>query len=327
MSKTVLVIGGFGFIGYHISKILSFNNWDVSIAHRSKSSDYKSKYKLVHLDLNKISIEELKQLLRGYNSIIFCGGADDRKMPKGDAATFYYSENVLPCKKLVEASLGTSVQKIVILGSYLSHFDKMVPQWKMKERHPYIMSRYLQQKEPVELAQNSLQVSTLEIPYVFGSAPDKMPLWKPLVDYINKMPLIFYSKGGTNIMSVEQVAESVLGVLNSAEYRTHWIIGSENVSWTELLQMIAKALGKKRRVLLIPNFIVKSITFLVRIYFKLISKQTGLDPYHYADVQTSNTFLDVGDSMKTLGYDKVDMQESINKMVSACGYEVQNKEL
>ena len=320
MAKKVLLIGGLGFIGYHLSRELSNNDFEVSIAHRSKLPKSESDYELLHLDLHSMALDVLVDKLKEFDFVVFCGGADDRTLPIGDAAAFYYQENVVPCLRLVEASLETKLEKIVLLGSYFSHFDRNRPEWQLKEKHPYIKSRYLQQIKPVDLAQNKLQVSTVEIPYVFGAAPGKIPLWKPLVDYIDKMPFVFYTNGGTNIMSVEQVAKAVSGVLNAKEYKSHWIIGSENVSWTKLVQMFARALGKKRRVILIPDFIVSSIAFLVKVYFKLFRKQAGLDPYHFVNVQTANTFLDLEESRSALGYSKVDMQKSINATVEACGY-------
>lgn len=322
MPKKVLIIGGLGFIGSHISELLSSSELDVSITYRSKSSEHNSDRNLVHLNLDTAPVDKLKGLLGKYNYIIFCGGADDRKLPIGNAAAFYYKENVSPCLKLVEASLDSKVEKIIILGSYFSHFDRINPAWKLKEKHPYIKSRYLQQIESTQAAQDKIQVSILEIPYVFGAAKGMTPLWKPLVDYINKMPLVFYTKGGTNIMSVEQVAQAVLGVLNAEKYQAHWVIGSENVSWTKLIGMVSTALGKKRRVILVPNIIVKFSMLFIKAYFKLTKRQSGLDPYHYTDVQTTNTFMDVGNSMKMLSYGKMDMQESINDTVRACGYTV-----
>lgn len=320
MPKKALVIGGLGFIGYHISKLLASNDLTVTIAYRSKSPKHNSDHNLIRLDLTSMAVETVEELLKEFSFVIFCGGADDREMPVGDPESFYYNENVLPCLKLVEASLNSKVEKVIILGSYFTYFDRTKPVWKLKEKHPYIKSRHNQQTKTVKLAQNKLQVSTIEIPYVFGATPGKIPLWKPLINYIDKMPFVFYTKGGTNIMSVEQVAKAVLGVVNADKYKPHWIVGSENVSWTKLIQMVASGLGKKRSVILIPNFMAKSLAFLANVYFRLANKQFGLDLYHFIDVQTANTFLDINESMQELAYNRVSMQKSINETVKACGY-------
>lgn len=317
MSPKVLVIGGRGFIGTHISKVLIENGLEVTIAQRPASSTSESDFPLIQLDLASIAVEALSELLKGFRFVIFCGGADDRTMPKGDAASFFYQENVVPCVKLTEASSIAGVEKMVILGSYFTHFDREIPEWNLAATHPYIRSRQLQQTESAKAAHSGLQVSTIEIPYVFGAAPGKTPLWKPLIDYIRLTPLVFYPKGGTNIMSVQQVAQAVLGVLNASTYRPHWIVGSENVSWTQLIQMIAAALGKRRKVILVPTSIVKISVWLAKAYFTLARKQPGLDLYHFIDVQTANTFLDVEESMRELGYKPADMQATIEETVKA----------
>lgn len=320
MSKKALVIGGLGFIGSHISKIFSSNGLAVTIAKRSKLSKGDIADNFIQLDLDTMPVETVKELVKGFSFIIFCGGADDRSIPVGDAEKFYYEENVTPCLKLVEASLDTEVEKIVLLGSYFSYFDRQRPELKLKERHPYIKSRYLQQTECTELAQGKIRVSVLEIPYVFGTAPGKIPIWKPLVNYIDKMPVVFYTKGGSTIVSVEQVAKATLGILNAKEYRPYWVVGSENVTWTQLIQMISLALGKKRSVISVPSFMAKFFASLTMLYFKLTNRQSGLDLYHFIDLQTSNAFMELDDSMKKLDYEKVDMQQSIDAMVKACGY-------
>jgi len=212
------------------------------------------------------------------------------------------------------------VKKVVILGSYLNYFDRLTPEWKLKERHPYIKSRHLQQVEPREMAGSKVHVCTVEIPYVFGAAPGMVPLWKPLVKYIDKMPFIFYSKGGTNIISVEQLAQAIRGILRTQDDRSRWTVGAENLKWTEMIEMISLALGKKRRVITIPNFIMKGIGAAVKFYFSLTNKQTGLDPYHYIEVQTSDTYLEVEETMNVLEYERVEMQKVINDTVKACGY-------
>lgn len=319
MPQKVLIIGGLGFIGSHISQVLTENDLKVTVAQRSTLSTSESTYPLIHLDLASIPVVDLVELLKGFRYVIFCGGADDRTMPIGDAAAFFYRENVAPCVKLAEASSIAGVKKMVILGSYFTHFDREVPAWNLAATHPYIQSRQLQQKESAETAHNGLQVSTLEIPYVFGAAPGKTPLWKPLIDYVRLSPLVFYPKGGTNIMSVQQVAQAVLGVLNASTYRPHWIVGSENVSWTQLIQMIATALGKRRRVVLLPTALVRFFARLAKLYLRLSKKQMGLDLVHYIDVQTSNTFLDVEESMRALGYGPADMQGAIEETVRASG--------
>ncbi len=314
----VLVIGGQGFLGFHICKKLSELGFDVVIGRRTSSAKMQLAHECIELDLVSSETSTIENLLSGFQCVIFCGGADDRSLPRGDAFTYFYKENVIPCLNLVEASKNVGVDKVIILGSYLAAFDRSHPEWELRMKHPYINSRYLQHAESVKAAKQKVQVVIVEIPYVFGASPGHIPLWKPLVKYINLMPLVFYTKGGTNIMAAEQVAAAVLGIVRSSDPRTYWTIGFENVSWSRMITMIAKASGKRRKVILLPNFLSNILAYFIKLYFKVRKREPGLDPYHYMDFQTENSFLNVGAEMEALSYGPVDMQETMNQMVKAC---------
>ena len=94
-----------------------------------------------------------------------------------------------------------------------------------------------------------------------------------------------------------------------------------------MIKMIARALGKKRKVILLPNVLLRLTGLLLKTFFKLSGKQSGLDPYEYIKFQMKESFMDVEDSMKALAYAHVNMQESINERVAACGYSRQAHQL
>lgn len=318
--EKVLVIGGLGFVGYHIVNELQSRNYIVSIGSRSSKEDEYSKAPIVHIDLKGMSDAELKSVLADFNHVIFAGGADDRTIPKGNAEEFFYNENVVPCVRLIKTCNKTGIKKMIILGSYFSHFNREKPEWKMAERHVYVKSRKLQQEETEAISDGSTAVITLELPYIFGATPGRVPLWKPLVKYVKSMPVLFYTSGGTNMVSVESVAQAVNGAIENAVHKDRWIVGGENVSWKEMLGMFSKSLGKKRIIITVPTFLVRFFSFLVSLFFKVSGKQTGLNLYHFISTQTSKTYLNTEDSMNVLKYSKSDIQKAIDDTARSCGY-------
>jgi len=321
MVKNILVIGGFGFIGHHIVHELQEQQFSVTIGSRSKTTSKNATTPVVKIDLQQMSDKEIEHIISSFDFIIFAGGADDRKLTKELAITFFYNENVIPCVRLAAISKNLKVKKIIILGSYFTHFHRLHPEWKMEEYHPYVQSRVLQYEESVAASEGKTDIIILEMPYVFGSVPEKTPLWKPLIKYIKKMPIVFYTKGGTNIVSVTQVASATVGAINNLNSHQQLIIGNQNVTWKELIGMISTALGKKRIVISIPTSIVKVVAYLTNIYFKILKKQSGLDVYHFIKTQTSFTYLDIEESMQLLNYKKVEMQASITETVKACDFQ------
>lgn len=320
MTKQVLLIGGLGFVGYHIIRALRSQGYTVTIGARSLNQKTKAEVPIIHIDLKQMSEAEITSILENFDFVIFAGGADDRTMPNEDAGKFFYNENVLPCVRLAQLCNGLKVEKLIILGSYFAHFNRVKPEWKMAERHVYVHSRMLQEEETEKNADDGLSVITLELPYIFGATPGKIPLWKPLVKYINSMPVIFYTSGGTNIVSVETVAKATVGAIENAKHGERWIVGGDNVSWKQMIKMFAQGLDKKRIVITVPNFIVRFFSFLTMLYFKITGKQSGLNIYHFITTQTDFTYLDTAESKRVLCYEEDDLQRSINETVKASGF-------
>lgn len=313
-SNRVLLIGGFGFIGYHLIKNLQTNGFAVTVLSRRPQEDAKKSHQATHetgsepmevivQNLAETSDDALVPLLSSYDIVIFAGGADDRTVPKGDAASFFYTENVLPCVRLATASQQTAVQKIIILGSYFAYFNRKHPEWRLTEKHPYIRSRFLQETETIAAAQQNggkTAVITLELPYIFGVAPNKVPLWKPLIQYLALSPLIFYTKGGTNMMTVEAVADAVLGAIKHGKHADCLPTGGENWTWRAMLNTMLEAMKKQKKIVLLPNFIVVPFMYLAAFYFKLTGKQSGLNPIDFIDLQTQNTWFDAAETARYL---------------------------
>ena len=318
--KKVLVIGGQGFIGFHLIHILKQRNYEVVIASRKLQHNTEFHgFPIIHFDLAHFSDEAILSVLKDFQVVVFGGGADDRTMPKEDPKTFFYRENVVPCVKL--ATLGKQVQleKLVILGSYFTYFNRMKPEWKMAERHPYVRSRVLQQEETLHAADNQVKVEILELPYIFGAAPNMIPLWKPLVKYINATPWVFYTRGGTAMIGVEEVARAIVGAIEYQGSNSIWQIGAENHTWSGMITMFGAALGKKRKTVILPTTLVRFFSWLTRLFFKITGKKSGLDIYHFISTQTAQTYLDTTESMRELQYGQGDLKKSIEETVRASG--------
>jgi nucleoside-diphosphate-sugar epimerase len=315
-SNKVLVIGGSGFIGYHLIEELKRSGYQATVGSRSIKSLQSEKN--AYFDLKAMSDDQLRAIIQDFDYIIFSGGVDDRTKPDEDASSFFYNGNVAPCVRLAVLCRDLPVKKIIMLGSYFSHFDRVRPQWKMSDRHPYVKSRKLQHEETVAASEGKTQIVTLDLPYIFGSSPGKVPLWKPLVDYIRSSSLIFYTEGGTNIVAVEQVARATVGAIEHAAHDESWIVGDRNVSWKELISLFATAIGKPRTVVTIPTPVVRICATIYWALSRLLGWRSGLHPYHFVTTQTANTFLDAQLSMDRLRYARADMQESIAQTVRAC---------
>jgi dihydroflavonol-4-reductase len=317
--KKVLVIGGEGFIGWHIVQTLCRSSrFEVELLSRSPKPNPFPELKLHIYNLWQSEETKVIAFLSNYDYIVFAGGSDERVSIEGKAFDFFYAANVVPCTKLVAWAEKASVQKVIILGSYFTTLNRSFPEWKMTEKHPYVASRVAQQQESIASSSGKTAVVILELPYIFGSVPHKIPLWKPLIDYVKSSYLIFYTEGGTNMVAVETVADAVKGAIESAKHGDCLFVGDENWTWKQMLEEIALNLHKKRKIVTIPNGIVKFFAQIYLIYLKATKKEFGLNPVEFIKTQTESTFLDAKQTQQYLGYDNSDLNIAIAQCVRKC---------
>lgn len=317
--EKILIIGGFGFLGRHIASELISRSYKVSVCDiRADAPPFDVGINVIGYNFLTASDEESLEVFRDYQSIVFCGGRDDRNMPKGDAYEFFYNANVVSTVKLTRLASVARVQKIVIMGSYFSHFNRILPELQLAQRHPYVRSRVEQENQSIAAASNGLQVVFLEIPYVFGTLDGVIPLWKSLVKYISKTPVVFYTTGGTAFISVRNLAQATAGAIAYAKHGDCIPIAGKNMTWKEMIGLVAKSLNKKKPVVDIAWWIVRPFTIFMKLNFKVKGIQSGLDPYHFILIQSQNTYLDIEYCTSYLKFHPDNMEEVFNETIKAC---------
>ena len=133
-----------------------------------------------NLNVFSASAEELMEVFAGHDAIVYAVGPDDRYTPPAPAFEFFFDKLVTQCVKVVKAARAAGVKRAVILNSYFAYFDRQ-PQYngQLSNNHAYIKSRVRQAEETIKAGKEGvMDVMILELPYIFGSMPGRMPLWK-----------------------------------------------------------------------------------------------------------------------------------------------------
>ena len=317
----ILIVGGTGFIGYHaVMEALRRGHQVQVLALPPMPADdlFPQDVEVVLADLNLLSDEDLLEYLNKQDAVVFAAGADDRTIPKVPAYRFFFEANVLSCQRLFSLARRAEVRRGVLIGSYFAHFDRIWTDMRLSFHHPYIRSRQEQKKRSLEAALPDLELMVLELPYVFGSMPGRIPLWKPLINYIRSPFPLFYTTGGTNMIAVKHVAGAIVGALEKGKGGERYLVGDENVTWVDLLNRLSLMMDCRKRVITLPPFIVHTAMHTIRFYHKLHGKEAGLDPVAFVKIQMMNTFFDPSPSRKKLGYGQGGLDEALQDTVSAC---------
>jgi dihydroflavonol-4-reductase len=316
----VVMIGGTGYLGY-------FSVWDlVKRGHQvvalglppaPEPGYLPDQVELVLTDVATLGDDEVRQLLHGCDVLIFGGGADGRNTFAPPVIEGYRQANVEPIQRLVPLMHQSGCQRLVILGSYYTALDRTFPQLRIAARHPYVTSRLEQSQVAFELAGESISVAILELPYIFGAAPNRGTLWGGYITQLQHQAEVVVPSGGTACVTAQQVGWAVASACERVEGHKHYAIVEGNLTYEQIYRRFAQALKVER------SFQPQSLeTALIKAREQAETLKTapqcgGYDPVGMAEMQATQLFLDPMPAIEALDYGRDDLAKAIQDTVDA----------
>ena len=334
--NNVFIVGGTGFLGYYSS--LEFLKKGIAVSSASipdveLGEWFPKQINLVsdNLDIFKATEEELTEIFKGHDAMVYGVGPDDRFTPPAPSYDFFYDKLVVQCSKVVRAARKAGVKRVSIMNSYFAYFNRQEQYaGKLANNHPYIRARVEQAEACIaEGEKGVMDVMILELPYIFGSMPGRMPLWKEVfLDRFEKMPAVFFPKGGTVMLHVRGVAEAVVAATLNGEHGGRYPVGLSNMKYKEMIRIMYDAIDNKKKIYNIPTWIAYLGGVFINLKEKKHGKQGGLN---YAklmtDIQSRDLFYSdevIAKMKKDLGYkelgfdNSVDVKSGIQTTMQAC---------
>ncbi len=320
--KKILVLGGTGFLGYYTILELVKEGYAVkSVALPPMPNENMFKNMPVEnllLDINQLSDEEIGELLEDVDAVMYAIGADERTLPSKPAYDFFYQANVLPTQRLARLSSKNGVKAFVIYGSYMSEFAETMPELGLQYQ-AYPKTRLEQEELAFQEGGEDMRVMSLRLPYIFGTMEGRMPLWKMFVDQMRGQKFYPALKGGTAMVTVQQVAEAAVGAMERGQHAHSYALGGLNMKYQEFYQMIAKALGQEDMDIPVVPF-----SQLEEAY-RQIDKEAdeeglehGIHMLVSGKMSEADLFIDPKDAMDALAYHEDDVIASIEKTLEKC---------
>lgn len=320
----VLIVGGTGFIGYYTALEFLENGHEItslSFKDIDLGDWYPKDVKIRYGDVFKMTDDEYIKLFKEHDALVYAIGPDDRYVPNAPAYDFFHEQLVVHPTRLAAAARKAGVKKLVLLNSYFAYFHRLHPEKNLTERHPYIKCRVEQADAVIEAGGNDMDVCVLELPYIFGAMPKRVPLWKNvLVDMLISMKAVFYPKGGSIMISVENVAKAIYGAVMKGRHGAKYPIGDENKDWNSMLKIMLDSLGTPKKIVNIPCFLAKLYGVKHKREYAKQGKEMGLNPIKLIkDIQCQYLYYDADElSKKELGYGGGDLEASIRKTITRC---------
>lgn len=318
--KKVFIAGGTGFLGYPSAQLFLEKGVKVetiALEDELKNLDFVDKrIKLEFGNLFEMTKEDLTKLFSGknYDALIYALGPDDRVTPNAPAYEFFHKRLVEKCYEIVSVAKSCRVKHAVILSSYFAHFDKML-NGNLAKYHAYIKCRAEQRDLCFSLCDENFSVSTLELPYIFGVAEGRTPIWKDsFLSHFDGYSSVFFPKGGgTAIIDRTGVAQAVVACTFAGEPKTAYPVASDNITFKEMLKLMLSGMGDNRKIIEIPGWLCALFTHGMVKKFKKQGKEPGLYyPKVMSQILNKKFYIDPQKSMQALQFEKFGFDGGLN---------------
>ncbi len=314
----VFMIGATGLLGSVGADELIKRGHDVSsisLPPLPENLSINPKIKLSLGNYLEMTDDELKECFRGCEGFVFAAGVDERVEFSPPCYESYVKYNIEPVKRLLGLAKEMGVKKAVILGSYFAYFAKTMPELKLYEKNPYIRSRIDQEEAAFSFSDDNMDVMVLELPYIFGIQEGRKPVWVPILEQILNMgdKVTFYPGGGTTMVTINQVAQSIASAIEKGKGKTAYPVGWYNMTWKEFLKIVHKSINMpNRKIITIPKFVYNMSAKKMIKEYKEKNIEPGLNPYSLGDIMTTNLFISNEIIKNELGVTEDNIEKAID---------------
>jgi nucleoside-diphosphate-sugar epimerase len=240
----VLVVGGTGLIGGEIALYLQENGHAVTLMSR-KPTTVPGLADMSFLQGDYINDDFSDGHLNGFDWLVFSAAADIRNIPQDGSVSpqdFYTKANDEAVPRFFAAARDAGFSRAVMVGTF---YPQVAPQ--QIGVCPYVTSRHNTDVAVRALSNEKFSVCSINAPFVLGNIPGMdVPYISALEQYargnIPGLP-VFAPKGGTNHISSRSLAQAALNALNKGEPGKGYLVGDENYSWKEYLELWFEAVG------------------------------------------------------------------------------------
>lgn len=319
--KKVFVLGGAGFLGRYTALELVKRGYEVhgvSLPPQPKENILPDTVKIEYIDFLRLSDDEIIKMLEGTYAFFYAGGVDERVTPDIPAAKFFYEKNVIPTQRIARLAKKAGVEKFIVYGSYTAYFAEKWPDLNYRTVNGYPRTRLLQEEVAYLEGGKGMDVMVLRLPYIFGTMPGVMPLWKMFIDQIKDQETFYSGMGGTAMVTVEQVAQAAVGAMGYGTHETSYAISALNMKYQRFYEIIVECLGQTTPIIPVPLENMLPQMEQIDEQTKVAGKEHGIHMKYTAMFQDRDAYVDPADTMPVLKYHEMDVEQSVRDTIDWC---------
>jgi dihydroflavonol-4-reductase len=324
---TTLVTGAAGFLGSHVARQLVARGENVRVLLRPSSQNRA----IADLPLEYVTgdLRDTASLDRAMKDVkrVFHVAADYRLWAKHSQDI--YDSNVAGTKNILAAAKRARVEQFIYTSTVATIAVDRPSQpnestdAKLEEMvGHYKRSKWLAEREALTAAKEGLPVIVAMPTTPVGPWDWKpTPTGKIIVDFLNgKMP--GYVETGLNFVGVEECAAGHLLVAEKGKVGQRYLLGGENLTLKQLLDLLSKITGLPAPSLKIPHGLALGAAYASTIFSRMIGKEPSIT-IEGVKIAQHMMFVDCSRARKELGFQAGRVAAALDRAVQwyqASGY-------
>lgn len=303
----ILVTGSTGFVGSNLCRGLIDQGHRVRAFHRSSSNLRLLEGLPVEHVLGDLTQPETLEAAMEGAEVVFHAAAwlgDSHQTGR------QYAVTVEGTRVALQAARKAGVRRVVhtSTAATLGMPDQSFPgqtellnenhAWNIRpDDYPYGYAKYLAEQEVQKAVAQGLDVVIVNPCLVFG-AGDLYRQASSLITQVADRHLTVVTEGGVNCVHIEDVVRGHLAALDCGRTGERYILGSENLSFRQLLQMIAGAAGVPAPHRMVPASLLRAMAGPAQLLHSYLSLPVSPEMLRMAGY---NFFYDLHKAEKELG--------------------------
>lgn len=314
--KPILVTGASGFVGWHVARLLADAGHTVRALVRKGSAVPGLAVQVFEGDLR--DARSVQQAILGCGAV-FHVAADYRLWAKDREEIF--ETNVRGTAQLLELASIEGVERFVYtstvgcIGIPEDGFGtEETPVDPRQMMGAYKESKYLAEQSVLRLAEQGFPAVIVNPTAPVGERDVKpTPTGRIILDFLRgRMPA--YIDTGLNVVDVEDVARGHLLAFEHGTPGERYILGSENLTMREILEILAEESGRRAPSLKLPY----GVAMAIAVADTALSAVTGREPRAPVDavkMARKKMFVSCAKAERELGYRAAPARQGLAKAI------------
>jgi dihydroflavonol-4-reductase len=300
MAKTAFVTGATGLLGETLCRRLVDEGWEVA-AVRRRSSDTSA---LSDLDIDWYVADvmdraALTQAMPAGASVFHLAGLG---LQQADAQTVY-QVNLQGTKNVLDAAVANDAERFLFTSTAGTRgADGIADEDDVTEPvGAYQVSKREAEELVAQYVADGLDAVVVHPTSVFGAGDTKFT--ERLISLVRTPYMPISLPGGVSFVGVEDVADGMLAAMEHGETGEHYLLGGENLRFSEALEILAREGDGSAPPFVVPAFCIHLAGPVVGVVNDLLGTRMFPFDADMAKLSTTEMFYTSEKAKRDLGYD------------------------